>query len=222
MGGVMNVKTLSTSNSSCPKLLTIIATAAVFTTASVSAEQFDLSPDSYYHEYSYTSGSSTKNTSILKDERLAEEEVHGVVNCDDQIESDEMLAFSECPLFIKNTFGISVTDFAKVLNISRPTAYKYLDGEIPSTSNSVIESLYSLAQSWSTNTEGATLGMEFKRSYDGKSLYDSLIEGDYVQSKLQLEKITKVVNSRRERAQSYTKSKKKKRVNLDIIRQSVS
>lgn len=165
----------------------------------------------YYYENLAQSGSLTK-VSILPKEAEC--------NITEEIES-ERLSLGECPAFIKNTFGFNVTDFSRMLAISRPTAYKYLDGDIPDSSSETIERLYSLAQLWQSKVGDLKLGMEFKRPYDGRSLYELLLDGNYDLSKIQIEKIAKVVNSRKERA-NKSLNRGANQHNPEIIRHSLS
>tara|TARA_R110000782_G_scaffold251407_1_gene338970 strand:+ start:873 stop:1796 length:924 start_codon:yes stop_codon:yes gene_type:complete len=115
----------------------------------------------------------------------------------------ERLNLRDNTSFIKNTFGINVTDFSKILGISKTTAYKYLDGDVPDSSIETIDRLYSLAKLWESKVGNLKLGMEFKRSYEGRRLYELLVSGEYDLSEAQIEKIAKVVNFRNERTEKY-------------------
>jgi len=204
----MNNINFSTSSKSCSAIGLII----IASTALSNSRYDELTTEPYYYKNIAQSGSLTK-VSILDGEKESEPA--------DQIEK-ERLALGECPGFIKNTFGLNVTDFSKILGISRPTAYKYLDGDIPVNSSETIEQLYFLAQLWKREVGNSKLGMEFKRPYEGRSLYELLVSGEYHLSKTQIEKIAKVVNSRKTRAAKNLEQGSSIRHNPDITRQSVS
>lgn len=198
----------STSSKSC----SVIGFILIASTALSNSEYDDRTTEPYYYENIAQSGSLTK-VSLLEG-KMEPESSH-------QIEKDR-LALGECPSFIKNTFGLNVTDFSKILGISRPTAYKYLDGDIPDNSGEAIEQLYSLAKLWEKKVGNSKLGMEFKRPYEGRSLYELLATGEYNLSEAQIEKIAKVVNSRNERAAKSLERTSSSRHNPDIVRRSVS
>ena len=204
----MNNINFSTSSKSCSAIGLIL----IASTALSNSRYDELTTEPYYYENIAQSGSLTK-VSILEEEMESESA--------DQVEK-ERLALGECPAFIKNTFGLNVTDFSKILGISRPTAYKYLDGDIPDNSSETIEQLYSLAQLWESKVQSSKLGMEFKRPYEGRSLYELLVSGEYHLSETQIKKIAKVVNSRKTRAAKSLVRSSSSRHNPDIVRQSVS
>lgn len=138
----------------------------------------------------------------------------------DQSEKDS-LALGEYAFFIKNTFGLNVNDFSKILGISKTTAYKYLDGCVPESSSETIEHLYSLAKLWESKVGNLKLGMELKRLYKGRSLYELLVSGEHDSLKDQIEKVAKVVNARKESADKSLVGGAI-RYNPDIVRHSVS
>lgn len=133
------------------------------------------------------------------------------------------LALEECPAYIKKSFGMNVTDVSKVFGISRPTAYKYLDGDIPSGDNSkMIEELYLLAELWNSESGGLKLGMEFKRDYHNKSLYNLLVEKDYQRAKKLIVEIAAVVSTRQTRAVKNVDESKHNSFSPDMVRRSIS
>jgi hypothetical protein len=204
----MNNVSFSTGSKSCTALGLVIMASTAFSNLGYNDEQ--MTADPYYYENLAQSGS-LKKVSILSKEMEDE--------TTEQSEK-ERLALGECPSFIKNTFGLNVTDFSKILGISRPTAYKYLDGDVPDNGSGTIEHLYSLAKLWESKVGNLKLGMEFKRPYEGRSLYELLVSGEYDLSEAQIEKIAKVVNSRKERADKSL-DRNAIRHNPDIVRHSV-
>jgi len=199
----MNNINFSTSSKSYLKVGILVASTAL---TGFGNDEPTIEP--YYYENIASSGSLTKVSKVGP-------ELAGPVE-------KERLALDECPEFIKKTFGLNVTDFSKILGISRPTAYKYLDGDIPNNSSETIDKLYSLAQLWEKKGRNSKLGMELKRPYDGHSLYELLMNGEYDLSETQIEKIAKVVNSRKLRAAKNIEGSTSSRYNPDIVRQSVS
>jgi hypothetical protein len=200
----MSDLSFGTSPRSCAAILMMMASTAL---SSSEYNNERMTADSYYYENVAPCGSLTIVRTPPEDETTEQSE-------------QERLALGECPSFIKNTFGLNVTDFSKILGISRPTAYKYLDGDVPDSSSETIEHLYSLAQLWKSKVGNLKLGMEFKRPYEGRSLYELLASGEYDLSEAQIEKIAKVVSSRKERADKSL-DRNDIRHNPDIVRHSV-
>jgi predicted transcriptional regulator len=79
---------------------------------------------------------------------------------------------------IKGLFGLNISDLAKILNVSRPTVYKYLQGEGPTDPTLVtrIQHIYSLATEWNTITS-KPISKELKRAYPkSKSLLELMTQ----------------------------------------------
>lgn len=169
---------------------------------------------SYYNEFSGHSGSGITVTKGSKNTCYSEEQA---VN-----PAEFKLALSECPAFIKQSFGLNVTDVSKILSISRPTAYKYLDGDIPSGENAeLIEKLYNLALVWNREAKGAALGMEFKRNYNGHSLYNLLVEKQFDGAEQLVVDIAKVVVSRQARVKSTGEISMNNHFSPDMVRKTI-
>jgi hypothetical protein len=131
------------------------------------------------------------------------------------------LSLSDCPRFIQNAFSLNITDMAKILDVSRPTAYKYLNGDIPEDSAELIDSLYTLALFWQEQTDGKSIGMELKRAHDGESLFDLLVKREYELSKNYLKSIASLINQRVERSTNTAFMGKHNNFSPDMLRKSV-
>lgn len=132
------------------------------------------------------------------------------------------LAINECPNYIKSTFGLNITDLSKVLGVSRPTAYKYIDGDIPHGDNSeLIEKLYELASYWESKAEGMKLGMEFKRKYKKNSLYQLMMEKEFELARNLIDDIAVVVSARKSRSSEGLKTSMHGEFNPDMTRTSI-
>lgn len=128
---------------------------------------------------------------------------------------------AECPKYIKAIFSLNITDLAKLLHVSRPTAYKYINGEIPEDSMELIDNLYEIANLWEEKANGKPIGMELKRSHDGNSLFKLLSEKEYDLANTYLIKIADLVNSRSSRTSDLSAKSKHKQFSPDMTRKTI-
>lgn len=100
---------------------------------------------------------------------------------EEQISESSTISVDAMTTQIKDLFGVNVSDLAKVIGVSRPTAYKYLSEEGP-TDTAIIErihKMHELAELWGSLTT-RPISRELKRSYpDSPSLID-IISADPV------------------------------------------
>lgn len=97
-----------------------------------------------------------------------------------RVDSDDDVSIDKMANEIKNRFGVNTSDLAKILQVSRPTVYKYLQGEGPTDSNLVsrMQQIYSLATEWSSITN-RPISKELKRVYPrSRSLLDLITQND--------------------------------------------
>lgn len=127
------------------------------------------------------------------------------------------------PSIIKDSFKLNMTDLSKLIGISRPTAYKYINGKITNENHwTTINELYELSNYWKEIAQNLPIGMEIKRNYDNKNLISLVNDNDFENAKILLTKIAKVVVSRYKNAQKNEAMLKHGNFNPDMIRKSVS
>ena len=134
---------------------------------------------------------------------------------------EKKLSLAECPKYIKSTFSLNITDLAKLLHVSRPTSYKYINGEIPEDSVELIDNLYEVANLWDEKTNGKSIGMELKRNHDGNSLFKLLSEKKYDLANSYLVKIADLVNSRSSRTNDLSAKSKHNQFSPDMTRKMI-
>lgn len=127
---------------------------------------------------------------------------------------------------IKEMLGINISDLAKILGVSRPTVYKYLDGEGPTDSFLVshITDVYNISELWNKHTSNS-IGKELKRKYsDVGSLLDMMSTRpmNYDAVATRVIELSKISEDRTQRIASEPKNYFKDRDNIDRLISSVS
>jgi hypothetical protein len=131
------------------------------------------------------------------------------------------LPLNNCPEFIKNKFNLNITDLAKIFHVSRPTAYKYLNGDIAEDNTLVVDELYSLAEYWKEKSNDSSIGMELKRQHGGESLFNLMENKEYDQAYSLIEIIAESVISRGKRVSGISNMAKHNSFSPDMTRKSV-
>jgi len=145
---------------------------------------------------------------------------------DDFVESkpykvESKLPLNECPAFIKNKFNLNITDLARIFHVSRPTAYKYLNGDIPQDNTTVVDKLYELAEYWKEKSNDSNIGMELKRKHGGQSLFSLMENKEYEQAYSFINEIAELVSSREKRVSNISNMAKHNSFSPDMTRKSV-
>lgn len=127
---------------------------------------------------------------------------------------------------IKNLLGLNTSDLAKILQVSRPTAYKYLEGEGPTDPALVsrMQQIYSLAAEWS-NITNLPISKELKRIYPkSKSLLELMTqqEIDMKLLTLRVRELANIAEKRKNRKDISKNDKEFYQDNLERIASTVS
>lgn len=140
--------------------------------------------------------------------------------------ADSDVSVDEMADEIKSLLGLNMSDLAKILQVSRPTAYKYLEGEGPTDPALVsrMQQIYSLATEWNSITN-LPISKELKRIYPkSKSLLNLMTQEEIDMNLLtsRVRELATLAEKRKNRKDISTNDKEFYRDNLERIASTVS